>query len=398
MNKLFQERRQKHFLLLLRYWRLVFNDHFVIALFFLFGALAYGYAQWLPTIPPRNVFIELLLAVFLTVMIQFGRLATLIKRADPVFLLPQTSRMQDYFRRAYAYSWIRGIVIAFLGVAVALPLVMVTFKMTPLLVTVVFLIALLTKSSWLNLVTQTIMLSRPHPRLLQWTKWLLPLITWLLTWLVTPWWGLGISVIAWGLTSWRLKQRAVDWRRAVTIEKDRMATVYRFFNLFTDVPNMQGQVKRRTYLKPLIKWFGEQTVWRYLYARGFIRNTEISDLIVRLTILMGLIIFFVPVLWLNCAIMVLALYLIAAQLMPLYDQFANNAFTYVYPLTKGDQKRDFTALIKKVMLIVGIVLVVCSIRFHGSWEQLLINAVIAIVEIPLLTTQYVRYRIKKLEK
>ena len=40
MNKLFSKRRSQHFMLLLRYWRLVFNDHFVIALFFLFGALA----------------------------------------------------------------------------------------------------------------------------------------------------------------------------------------------------------------------------------------------------------------------------------------------------------------------------------------------------------------------
>ena len=47
MSSLFKKRRQQHFLMLLRYWRLVFNDHFVIALFFLFGALAYGYAQCL---------------------------------------------------------------------------------------------------------------------------------------------------------------------------------------------------------------------------------------------------------------------------------------------------------------------------------------------------------------
>ena len=37
MNNLFSKRRQRHFMLLLKYWRLVFNDHFVIALFFLFG-------------------------------------------------------------------------------------------------------------------------------------------------------------------------------------------------------------------------------------------------------------------------------------------------------------------------------------------------------------------------
>ena len=104
MNSLFKERRQKHFLMLLKYWRLVFNDHFVIALFFLFGALAYGYAQWLPSIPAHNVWIELLLVIFMTVIAQLGRLATLVKTADPIFLLPETSRMKTYFRQSYGYS------------------------------------------------------------------------------------------------------------------------------------------------------------------------------------------------------------------------------------------------------------------------------------------------------
>ena len=70
MNRLFYERRQKHFLLLLKYWRLVFNDHFVIALFFLFGALAYGYAQLLPSIPPHNLWIKFLLVLIMMIVTQ----------------------------------------------------------------------------------------------------------------------------------------------------------------------------------------------------------------------------------------------------------------------------------------------------------------------------------------
>lgn len=398
MSKLFQERRQKHFLLLLKYWRLVFNDHFVIALFFLFGALAYGYAQWLPTVPAGNLGIELLLTIFLMVMTQLGRLATLVKRADPVFLLPQTSQMQAYFRHAYVYSWVLGSGISVIGVVVALPLVMVTYKMNSLLIAAVIVTSVLTKSSWLNLNTLQITLTAGKWRWLRWAKWLLPFITWLLTWLVNPWLGLLVSLVVLLITSWQLQHQAIDWRRAVVTERDRMATVYRFFNLFTDVPNMQGRVKRRGYLNPLVKWFGEQSVWSFLYGRGFVRNTEISDLVTRLTLLMAVVLIFVPVTWLNSAIMALALYLIAAQLMPLYDQFANNAFTYVYPVMKRDQYRDFSVLIRKVMIIVGIVLVICSIGTRGAWEQLLINVVIALIEIPLLTTRYLRYRIRKIEK
>ena len=177
-----------------------------------------------------------------------------------------------------------------------------------------------------------------------------------------------------------------------------MAIVYRFFNLFTDVPNLEGRVKKRSYLNPVINWLGEQSVWRFLYGRALIRNTEISDLVVRLTIVIAVILFFVPVMWLNSIIMALALYLIAAQLMPLYDQFANNAFSYVYPTTKTEQYDAFRTIIRKVMVMVGIVLVICSIGMHVNWIQVIINAVIALLELPLLTTNYLKYRIAKIEK
>lgn len=397
MNRLFQQRRQKHFLLLLRYWRLVFNDHFVIALFFLFGALAYGYAQMLPTVPAHNLWIEILMACFLTIIAQLGRLATLVQRADPVFLLPQTSKMKKYFEHAYVYSWWLAAVISLLGVIITLPLAFVTQKTTPLMVSQVIIIALLVKTSWLNLDYLRISIMQGRSKLWRWLKWLFPLVTWLVTWLITPVGGLLIAILEWLWSSWLVRtNQEVNWRKAVEIERDRMTTVYRFFNLFTDVPNMQGTIKRRRLLNPLMNWLGGETTWRYLYSHGLVRNTEISDLVARLTLIMAVILFFVPVVWLNSIILVLALYLIAAQLVPLYDQFANNAFTYVYPIPKQDQYQEFRTVIRKVLLIVGVVLVVSSVGQAGHWEQVGLNLVIAVVEVPLLTNKYLEDRIKKL--
>ncbi|WP_251548027.1 ABC transporter permease [Limosilactobacillus caecicola] len=399
MSKLFQQRRQKHFLELLKYWRLVFNDHFVIALFFLFGALAYGYAQLLPTIPANNWLVKLVLVAWMVVFAQLGRLATLVKRADPVFLLPQTSRMTQYFRRAYGYSWILASLISLVGIVIALPLAMVTYKMTTWSIIAVVMTAVLVKSSWLNLANLQLMVTPAHLPGLQWAKWLLPVVVWLLTWFTSPLVGLIVAilgvVVTWGILS---RAPAIFWRRAVQVEEDRMASVYRFFNLFTDVPNLQGRVKRRRYLQPLLSWIGENSAWRLLYGRGFVRNPELSDLVGRLTVVLALILIFVPVTWLNAVIMALALYLIAAQLVSLYDLFANNVFSYVYPLTKQDQLQDFQVLVQKVMLVVGIVLVIASLGTHLSWQQVLINAVIAIVEIPILTRRYLRYRIHKIDR
>lgn len=73
MNKLFEKRRQRHFMLLLKYWRLVFNDHFVIALFFILGALAYSYSQMLPKITANMWWPKWALVVFLTIFAQLDR-------------------------------------------------------------------------------------------------------------------------------------------------------------------------------------------------------------------------------------------------------------------------------------------------------------------------------------
>ena len=399
MNSLIKERRQKHFLMLLKYWRLVFNDHFVIALFFLFGALAYGYAQWLPSIPAHNVWIELLLVIFMTVIAQLGRLATLVKTADPIFLLPETSRMKTYFREAYGYSLFLGALISLAGLVVALPLASVTSRTGSSTIAILVIVTLFVKSGWLNLSYLQLSMAQSQNPCWRWLKWIGPFLVWGITWLLSPVAGLCLSFLWLIITSWLVRSNsAINWRGAVTAERNRMATVYRFFNLFTDVPNLQGRVKRRSYLNFIVNWLGQQSVWRFLYGRGLIRNTEISDLVFRLTLVMAAILIFIPISWLNSIIMALALYLIAAQLIPLYDQFTNNAFSYVYPTTKDEQYHDFQIVFRKVMVIVAIGLAICSIGIHLRIMQGLINVIIAVIEVPLLTTNYLKYRIAKIEK
>ena len=50
------------------------------------------------------------------------------------------------------------------------------------------------------------------------------------------------------------------------------------------------------------------------------------------------------------------------------------------------------------MVIVAIWLAICSIGIHLRIVQVLINVIIAVIEVPLLTTNYLKYRIAKIEK
>lgn len=398
MNKLFAQRRQRHFMLLLKYWRLVFNDHFVIALFFLFGALAYGYSQWLPQLGPNLWWSRWLLVAWFTVLAQLGRLATLLERPDPVFLLPQVKNMQTYMRQAGNYSLILALLMTATGTFVALPFAMTTERLTGINIALIFLTFLTVKASWLRLAQAKVSQEgRQHLRLLRALQWVLPLLVALVCWLISPLVGLILAVI---IEATVLTRRlTLDWRLAVSAEADRMYSVYRFFNLFTDVPTVQGNVKRRTWANGLIRRLTiEGHPWSYLYARGFIRNTDVSGIVIRLTLLAMVVVFLVPVVWLNSVLAALFIYLIATQLMPLFDQYDGNVFTHLYPVSFAQRQADFQSLLSKVTVLVAALIVLASLGLHLSWLQAGINLVISIIEVLLLTRLYYRVRLKKLSE
>lgn len=394
MNKLFEQRRQRHFMFLLKYWRLVFNDHFVIALFFILGALAYSYSQMLPQVKPSMWWPKWILVIFLTVFVQLGRVASLLQEADPVFLLPQSDSMQDYFRSAYAYSWWLAIIMSLAGVVIALPLAMVVMHLTTIEIIMIALLAICLKTANL-LIYQQRMVFLPSGTS-SWMSWILPALSWLLCWFVNPFAGLVLGLLDAIWQYLRVRGRRINWRRAVNLESDRMTGVYRFFNLFTDVPSVQGQVKRRRWADGPINWLGNSDPWAYLFSRGLIRNTEVSGLLFRLTILGMLMAFFIPVAWLNTLLVVLMVYLIFVQLVPFYDQFDQIAFTHIYPIKVATKLRAFKQISQKLMLIVAILLSVSSVGMHLNWSLTLLNLVLTIIESYLLTHYYLNYRIKKL--
>lgn len=400
MSRLFTKRRQRHFMMLLKYWRLVFNDHFVIALFFLFGALAYGYSEWLPTLSANQWWPRFLLIAWFVLLAQIGRLATLIKRPDPVFLLPQVGAMDGYLRRAYLYSLVLAEGMTLAGTFAALPFALTTERLSTVDIVAVFLTAVVTKDDWLFTARKSISL--------RWSKqgwrtqaeyWLNPLLAAAATWLVSPLLGLAVAVILDVAMRLVYRELTIDWQAAVKMESNRMYSVYRFFNLFTDVPSVQGNVKRRRWANGLVRWLSNgHRPWAYLYARGFVRNTDISGIVIRLTLLGMVLAFLVPLQWLNTALVVLFIYLIATQLMPLYGQYDANVLTHLYPVQTEERVRDFQRLLTRVTVIEAALIVLVSIGLHFDWRGFLLNLVFATIEVGVLTRFYFKLRIKKLSE
>ena len=400
MNNLFSQRRQRHFMELLKYWRLVFNNHFVIALFFLFGALAYGYSQWLPQLNDHLWWSRWLLVLWFVLITQVGRLATLLKRPDPIFLLPQVRSISRYLKQATIYSMILGVLMVLTLSVITLPFALTTERLTTFDISLILITALITKVTWLWTARKAISIRWGAQRSRTIAEyWINPLIVWLVTWFVGPIWGLLVSAILLVAMTTYYRNVAIDWRLAVRAEQDRMFSIYRFFNLFTDVPSVQGSVKRRKWATGLIKLLeNDNHAWAYLYAHGFVRNTEVSGLVTRLTIVGMLVVFFIPVNWLNTVIALLFIYLVATQLMPFYEQYQNNVFTHIYPIDHEVRVKDFQRLLNRVIIIEMLLIVIASIGRDLNWQRLGLNLVLGIAESYLLTKFYFQRRIKKMTK
>ena len=105
MNKIWNQRLSQYQQKLLKYLRYVFNDHFVIALFFVFGAVCYGYFNFIDHyVHPLTLLDRFVAIIALMVIIQIGKFATLLQKPDIVFLLPNDYRINDYLIKARHHS------------------------------------------------------------------------------------------------------------------------------------------------------------------------------------------------------------------------------------------------------------------------------------------------------
>lgn len=357
MQALWQKRVQKHIQEQVKYLRLVFNDHFVIAIIFLLGALGYTYANAVKGLDPRAWWLKPVLSLVLLAAVSFGRLATLLKEADSVFLLPKESGLVTYLKSARLYSsWLPLIAMAFVTLLVA-PLLLITKTVPAWHIAVALITLVIIKDRRFSI------------QLRQWyqadetqaTKGLsLILDLAIIASQLYQWLNLVGVLVALGLAYYQRQQlvhvqktQLFDWLAAVGAEDSRMGRIYRLYNLFTDVPGLSSQVKRRRYLDGLLKLITAKpaNTYLYLYARGFLRGTEFSGLYIRLVVLGGIILCFSHIWWLSLALGLLLIYLVGFQLLPFYNQYDQIIFTHLYPVSTTKRIQAFSQLMRTLLLL-----------------------------------------------
>jgi ABC-2 type transport system permease protein len=401
MKGFFSQRLQKHQKQMNRYLRYVFNDHFAILSTFLMGGLGLYYSDLLKTLPRPFPLGGLVLLVIWLALLSVGKLATLVKPADLIFLLAKEKQMADYLTQAFRYSLLVPFAVSFLAVGASMPLVVVvtgqTFASFFFYLGTVWLLKI--SDLWL----QRLSLYQGQNQLKrQRSLWIVvALISLSASLYVAPWLGLILALLqaVWFYLQCRPTDQLLDWDYMIHLEEKRLHRIYRFINLFTDVPQITAAAKRRKYFDALLKRipFGHEQTYRYLYARRFLRGVQYSGLFFRLTLIGAVVLFFVQEWWLSLGLGCLFLYLIGFQLLPLYNEFQYMILTHLYPVAEGQKQAAINWLLLRLLggtaLIFGLVGL-----FRGAilWQGLLVLLGFLLFT-GLFLLLYVPVRLKKMQ-
>ena len=396
MNNLWKKRLNLYLKRMIKYYRYVFNDHFVIALLFLLGGISYAYSNFIKSL---NVDLSYpwakpIVIIVLLVMLQFGKVGTLIDEPDKVFLLPQEKGMREYLMKAQKRAWVSNSVIQIVVWIVLLPFIYYGVHLN-----LVESIILLLSQVALKVAQVNLFFIRAFEAKYQAGKYSLilnyvvPLIVYTLGLYASIYFALGITV---GLILYLKslpKNKIIQWNYLIDVEKLRLMRKYSFFNLFTDVPQVKKKAKRRKYLDWLIP--NLKNVYGYLFIRAIIRNGEYSGLYIRLTVIEFIVLLFIPKFWLSLVIGMLFIYLIGFQMLPLYKYFDDNVFVHLYPLETNSKGKEFKSILLALLIInafisaIAVYIAIQNILLSGAFLTLVL------VESILFVYGYANLRLEK---
>lgn len=338
-QKLFHERLSYYIKEVSRYIKYIVNGHMAVAMIFLIVALAIYYQQWLEQLSdqfPATIVIALVFGF----CAMYNPIQTLLKEPDLVFLIPAEQKMTPYFRQALIFSYIKS----------ALPILFIIAAVSPL-----YFHAYPHRSGKYYLLTFMILLVfKGWNMMAQW--WMFKIrekkirgMDYLLRFVLSGFsfyfflhdemiYASVLTVLLIGLVlngySLAARQPGLAWEFLIEKDEQKMQSFYRMANLFTEVPAVKKRVKKRHWLVSFVDKFPFQQkhTYEYLYSITFIRSGDYLGLYLRLTIVGGLFILFIPNVYMKVAFALVFLYLTSFQLMVIYQHYRTNILLDLYPL------------------------------------------------------------------
>ncbi|WP_163537132.1 ABC transporter permease [Gracilibacillus sp. YIM 98692] len=356
-KKLFYERLAAHSKELSRYLRYIFTGHLVIAMVFIVSALSVYYQQWLEAIPSDFPSVWII-AIALGAVTTYNPIQTLLKRADVVFLIPAETQLISYFVRTLVYSYVTQIYLFFIVMAAIAPFFFTVFPNRQPFSYGFLLVILLIIKAW-SLIANWWMLRERDPK----TRLTDQIVRFALITAIILFYlkqdmlfTVMVTILLAALFSYNYriarKQKALNWDLLIERDYLRMRSFYRLANMFTEVPHIETQVKKRHLLAQwLTAWipFKQSSSYTYLYRLTTVRSGEYLGVYLRLFIIGALLIYYVPNPWVKWIFAMLFLYMTLLQIAPMWKHHVTIVWLDLYPISEKVRKESFQKWMKQLM-------------------------------------------------
>lgn len=369
LDALYRKRQQQAMKSLLKYSKYMMNDHFLVVLIILLAMLSLEYHKFLSALivtPYVKQLIALGLSLVLSGVVLFGRIATYIVEADGHYLSLLQQKWYHYLRKC-----LRTAQVVFI-----LPSILVMIIFSPLL-------SKIGEQNWM-VMTATLVLLKQYDLVVQFLNWqrrskiqsywiyLLAFST-LYLFFITDYDTLllsllGILYVVLYYVSYQ-QAECLDFDYLIKMEQKRMHSVYRFMQLFVDVPTFKVSVKLKPYFNFLLR---ETTdVYRYYYERLFIRLDSFIGIYFRLMCVAIVLQFIVTNTIMYIGIIYLVSFLTLIQLLPLYQSGSHNVLFKLLPQAKTTQKKQFIQVLQRVLVIQILCIYIGSVSLLFNLDGLL---------------------------
>ncbi|UQZ45428.1 ABC transporter permease [Bacillus sp. PK3-037] len=401
MLDIWQSRLQEHIKETRMYMKYMLNDHLVIVLIFFIAGAASWYSKWIRDIPAHFPSFWVM-AVLFSLVLTGSYVRTLLKEADLVFLLPLEAKMEPYLRQAFVYSYVSQLFPLIALSLVAMPLYFAVTPGASLVSYAAVFVQLLLLKAWNQALEwrMTFQNDRSMKQMDLVIRFAANTLVLYFVFQSVYVYALVIYIIMAALylyVSSAAKGKTFKWESHIEYELRRKQRFYRIANLFTDVPHLKKQAKRRAYLDFLLRFvpFEQRKTFAYMFARAFLRSSDYLGIQVRLTVIFALIMMYASASPMIAGILtVFTVFITGIQLLPLFGHFDHLALQELYPVKKEAKLKSYFSLLKTALSVQALLMAAASAYAAGAaglLYALIGSAVLIFVVLP----SYMTARLKK---
>lgn len=381
LDSLFKKRHAAYLKNILKYGRIIVNDHFVLILFILIGAGGFTYSNYLDTITLGMIQPRVLVAALFFIIVSTGSLTLVLEPADQIFLLPKECEFKQIFKKMTQRSYLQSLLSVAITAIITFPIFVATIDATT---TDLFLIFLtLAGLKWLNLLIKIMpffeikkeAVQKSHLSLLGLKLIAILALTFLHLQITTL---VVVALAGYGAYQFFTENiffnHLFKWATMIQAEEKRMQRLYRFIGMFTNVPNIETNIKRLPWLDNPLTALSKRTpnAPYYFILRTVTRNTDYSMLIVRATIVGGILLATTGSFVISTVLALLFLYIIGFQLLPLVNDIERTPQFQMYPITTEEKENAVYQLIFQILILVSFLLSLASINTLGLYGLILL--------------------------